>query len=1528
IDTIAPAQIDLGDSEAGIQNSSSTIINNTNRATTLATGIAFDASIVAPTETDIAQIKIVLGGLDTTNDKLILNTANINTNADITATTLTIASVAASYTLTGNTLVITKADGSNFSTANVKAIVEAIRLKNAETSPSEDDRTATFTYTDEHGNTTASATTTISVNLIAPDAVDLDAAAFIQDTSLLTINREQLAQGIAFDAAIATPIATDIIQIKVVIGGTNLDTTNDHLLLGLNNQVALNVNSADDEVSLGELTGVNYTYNATTKTLVLSKADGTNLSTLEVQQAIQSIELQNTTTKAAEGDRTATFTYIDDANNESASATATITVDPAASSLSAVDLDPTQANAQSNSATIVNKANLATTLTTGIAFDANIAAPTENDIAQIKVVLDGLDTANDKLILNTADINTNADIAATNLTIAGVAASYTLTGNTLVITKANGSNFNAAKVKDIVEAIRLKNAETNPSEGDRTATISYINTGNSEFSPATASIKVNLIAPDAVDLDATTADTRATEALTLNIANQAQLKAGIAFEANVAAPTATDITQIKVVIGGANLDTTNDQLLLGLNYNLDLNNDAQGNNVSLGAITGINYSYDKTINTLIISKDDASALSATEVQVIVASIKLQNTTQNPTQGDRTATFSYVDAADNEGISAITTLSVDTIAPAQIDLDNSEIGTQNSISTIVNHANRTTTLASATGIAFDTSIVVPTENDITQIKIVLGDLDTANDKLVLNTVDIDTNSDIATTNLTIASVVARYSLTGNTLIITKADNSNFNAAKVKDIVEAIHLKNTETNPSEGDRTATFTYIDKHGNTSASATATIVVDVTVPDAVNLGKLFETDTDFNLSDNMNDIAGVNNFERVGTSVTIWSEDIFSNEGFIGDGYAIAKVTANNQPVMFGLSTNDDSNSYTTIDYAIYIKENDIIDGVYENNVKTNLTDISFNTGDYIKVARIGTEIKYYHITAAEQAAGQEGTVIHTKTGVSATDKLFIDTSFRNIGSRLDEVKLFSRIKVVDQTQLVAGVVFDSNVVVPSAIDIKQIKVVLGGPDLDIVNDELFLDLYSSGIGNNSVDISNIGHIYTAATKTLLFFNKDGSNLDSLSVKAAIEAVELKNGSLTPVLGKRSITISYLDHAGNESDSVTTSIKVNSRTSTAIKTIDLDGVEAGTQTTSTIAVNIANLAATLSTGISLYANSVQPSEKNINVIKIHLGGANLDFTNDKLVLDADLSLNANAVVNNVVVGGVNVNYNYTTVTSNLFIVRSNGNNFPASFVDAIVKSINLKNTQAAPQEGDRTFAISYIDSDNNETPASTVTVGVDLTPAEKINLGGNRITTNFDLSAKMSGDILADEFEKTGTDGWDADVFSTEGFTGDGFVIAKITKDVNNGQRFMLGLSTDDSSNSYTTVDYAIYVDISGINSLYEGGTHVNITDRDYSAGDYVKVAREGTLIKYYHISAAQYAANEQGVLLRSRAATADKLYLDTSFHDKDTKVQDLQLFDHKYKVSANQARFSAGAVFDADIVTTTEGDIRQIKIVLGGA
>jgi hypothetical protein len=99
-----------------------------------------------------------------------------------------------------------------------------------------------------------------------------------------------------------------------------------------------------------------------------------------------------------------------------------------------------------------------------------------------------------------------------------------------------------------------------------------------------------------------------------------------------------------------------------------------------------------------------------------------------------------------------------------------------------------------------------------------------------------------------------------------------------------------------------------------------------------------------------------------------------------------------------------------------------------------------------------------------------------------------------------------------------------------------------------------------------------------------------------------------------------------------------------------------------------------------------------------------------------------------------------------------------------------------------------------------------------------------------------------RTASAGWNADVASSKGFINDGYVIAKL----GNTGRVMLGLSSDDSSDSYRSIDYALYAD-SGIGNkfvIYESSVRKRDTSVVYAAGDYMKVTRSGTQIKYYHM------------------------------------------------------------------------------------
>ncbi|MBA5249770.1 MAG: hypothetical protein FE834_09645, partial [Gammaproteobacteria bacterium] len=157
----------------------------------------------------------------------------------------------------------------------------------------------------------------------------------------------------------------------------------------------------------------------------------------------------------------------------------------------AVDLS-TDSGIQSASTTVASISEI----NTGIAFDADIQTPTETDIKTIKVVLAGagLNTDNDILVLD-SDLALNADIATvTGKTISGVSGliySYVVSSHTWTISKTSG-NLTTANVKSIVEALKLKNEDTNSQEGVRTATISYIDTAGNEGVSATASLNVEI----------------------------------------------------------------------------------------------------------------------------------------------------------------------------------------------------------------------------------------------------------------------------------------------------------------------------------------------------------------------------------------------------------------------------------------------------------------------------------------------------------------------------------------------------------------------------------------------------------------------------------------------------------------------------------------------------------------------------------------------------------------------------------------------------------------------------------------------------------------------------------------------------------------------------------------------------------------------------------------------------------------------------------------------------------------------------
>ena len=142
---------------------------------------------------------------------------------------------------------------------------------------------------------------------------------------------------------------------------------------------------------------------------------------------------------------------------------------------------------------------------------------------------------------------------------------------------------------------------------------------------------------------------------------------------------------------------------------------------------------------------------------------------------------------------------------------------------------------------------------------------------------------------------------------------------------------------------------------------------------------------------------FSYVGSRLTktdtsnSWNKGTFSNESFINDGGVYFEATETNKHRMIGLSDTDQSQSWDTIDYAIYLREQgDVL--IYQNGSnKGNFG--AYQTGDVFSAQRVGTEIRYY----------KNNQLLYTSTvSVAAATPLHVDTAFYSTGGTITNVKL----------------------------------------------------------------------------------------------------------------------------------------------------------------------------------------------------------------------------------------------------------------------------------------------------------------------------------------------------------------------------------------------------------------------------------------------------------------------------------------------------------------------------------------------
>ncbi|WP_083629445.1 DUF6443 domain-containing protein [Tenacibaculum agarivorans] len=146
-----------------------------------------------------------------------------------------------------------------------------------------------------------------------------------------------------------------------------------------------------------------------------------------------------------------------------------------------------------------------------------------------------------------------------------------------------------------------------------------------------------------------------------------------------------------------------------------------------------------------------------------------------------------------------------------------------------------------------------------------------------------------------------------------------------------------------------------------------------------------------------------KVGGGNTSWDGDISTQGSILGDGYVEFISETKGKYYMAGLSNNNNSATFSSIKYAIYINHSVYI---YESGSNKGVK-ISYEAGDVFRVERIGNTVYY-------KKNGETFYISQTPT----TEELFGDVSMYHIGGKIKDFK------IVDNTKGLQKVDYDYNV------------------------------------------------------------------------------------------------------------------------------------------------------------------------------------------------------------------------------------------------------------------------------------------------------------------------------------------------------------------------------------------------------------------------------------------------------------------------------------------------------------------------
>jgi hypothetical protein len=694
---------------------------------------------------------------------------------------------------------------------------------------------------------------------------------------------------------------------------------------------------------------------------------------------------------------------------------------------------------------------------------------------------------------------------------------------------------------------------------------------------------------------------------------------------------------------------------------------------------------------------------------------------------------------------------------------------------------------------------------------------------------------------------------------------------------------------------------------------------------------------SSSVRNTISANNLTKL-TSNGNWDGNGFSIQSVANNGYMQTTVAETNTFRMIGLSATDVNNSYTSIQYCFYLQNTGNL-SIYESGTSRGGFG-TYATTDVLKIAVENNVVKYY----------KNGVAIYIST-IAPTLPLFVDVSTYNTGATAASVQVSNgniSTYTAAGTNLGAAPVYQWKL---NGVNVGTNSVTYTNTALtnnDVLSCNVTPDLggcSSSVYASNSITVKDINQtiqneFYISGVPSASACKEAVADvvwvISSSSVRNTISANNLtklvNNGNWD---GNGFSTQSV----GNNGYMQTTAAETNTA-----RVIGLSATDAGSNDNSIqyafYLQNSGNLSiqesGTSRGGFGTYSTGdVLKIAIENNIVKYYKNGVAIYISTiaPTLPLFVDVSTyNTGATVASVKVSNGNIS-TFTAVGTNLgtapvYQWKLNGINVgtnSTTYTNTALANTDVLSCSVTPDLGgcsSSVYASNNITiNDINQTIQNEFYIsGAAAASACKEAIADVVWVIS---SSSLRNTISANNLTKLTSNGnWDGNGFSTQSVANNGYMQ---TTTIETNTSRMIGLSAADANSSYTSIQYAFYLQSSGNLAIYESGTNRGGFGT-YASTDILKIAVENNVVKYYKNGVLLYASGVVPTLplfvdvsTNAVGATVAAVKISngniSTFTANATNAGTAPVYQWKLNgvnVGTNSTTYSNGSLVNGDIIT----------------